>query len=76
MHASQHQRSIHLDVQTNRPQEKLVLNYREAAAALNCCERMVWQMCRDGRLKTVRYGRSVRIPRTQIEQFLELNTGR
>ena len=50
--------------------QKLVLTYREAAASLGVCERTVWGLVRDGSLRAVRIGRSVRIPVSELERFL------
>ncbi len=41
---------------------RLTVTYREAGDSLGVCERVVWQLVKDGRLKAVRIGRSVRIP--------------
>ena len=43
-------------------QPKMAVSYREAGQALGVCERVVWQLVKDGKLKAIRIGRSVRIP--------------
>ncbi len=49
---------------------RLAVTYREAGDALGVCERVVWQLVKDGRLKAVRIGRSVRIPVSELERFV------
>ncbi|MDA0922041.1 MAG: helix-turn-helix domain-containing protein [Planctomycetota bacterium] len=49
---------------------RLAVTYREAGDALGVCERVVWQLVKDGRLKAVRIGRSVRIPVAELERFV------
>lgn len=51
-------------------QPKLAVTYREAGNSLGVCERVVWQLVKDGRLKAVRIGRSVRIPVSELERFV------
>lgn len=51
-------------------QKKLAVGYRGAAEAIDVCERSVWQLVKDGKLKAVRIGRSVRIPVSELERFL------
>ncbi len=43
-------------------QPKMAVSYREGGQALGVCERVVWQLVKDGKLKAIRIGRSVRIP--------------
>lgn len=50
--------------------KRLAVTYREAGDSLGVCERVVWQLVKDGRLKAVRIGRSVRIPVTELERFV------
>ena len=49
---------------------RLAVTYREAGESLGVCERVVWQLVKDGRLKAVRIGRSVRIPVSELERFV------
>ncbi len=49
---------------------KLALTYREAGDSVGVCERTIWQLVSDGRLKACRIGRAVRIPVAEIERFL------
>jgi len=51
-------------------QERLALTYREAAEALGLCERVVWQLAKDGELKAFNVGRSRRIPVAELERFI------
>lgn len=48
----------------------LALTYREAANTLGVCERTVWKLVDEGKLKACRIGRAVRIPVVEIERFL------
>jgi excisionase family DNA binding protein len=56
-------------------QTRLTLTYREAGDALGVCERIVWQLVKDGELKAIRLGRAVRIPVTELKQFITDRTG-
>ena len=51
-------------------QDRLAVTYREAAKSLGVCERAVWQLVKDGELRAVRIGRSVRIPVKELNQFV------
>ena len=51
-------------------QGRLAVTYGEAAKSLGVCERAVWQLVKDGELRAVRIGRSVRIPVTELNQFV------
>ena len=42
----------------------------ERAKSLGVCERAVWQLVKDGKLRAVRIGRSVRIPVQELNQFV------
>lgn len=49
---------------------RIALTMRESAAALGLSERTIWQAVKDGRLKAAKIGRSVRIHREELDQFL------
>ncbi|MFT5323143.1 MAG: excisionase family DNA binding protein [Planctomycetaceae bacterium] len=49
---------------------KLAIRYREAAKALDVCERTIWGLVRDGKLRNIRVGRAVRIPVAELERFI------
>lgn len=49
----------------------LAHTYRTAAKELQLSERSVWQLVRDGHLRAVRIGTSVRIPHAELIRFLE-----
>jgi len=53
---------------------RLAVTYHEAGDLLGVCERVVWQLVKDGRLKAVRIGRSVRIPVSELERFISEST--
>ncbi|HAW27490.1 MAG TPA: DNA-binding protein [Planctomycetaceae bacterium] len=49
----------------------LLLTEREAAHLLNCCEKTVYTMRQQGKLKFMKLGSGVRYPRAAIEKFIE-----
>jgi excisionase family DNA binding protein len=49
---------------------RLVLTYQEAAELLGVSPRSVWTLVNTGALPAARIGRSVRIPRTELEKYL------
>lgn len=51
-------------------EKKLAVKYREAGKALDVCERTIWGLVRDGKLRAIRVGRSVRIPVSELERFI------
>lgn len=50
--------------------QRLAVTYLEAAEMLGLCERTVWQLVKDGKLKACRTGRAVRIPVAELERYL------
>lgn len=50
--------------------EKLTLTMREVAEETSCCERSVWAWIKSGELKSCKLGRSVRVMRDDLKQFL------
>ncbi|MFT5322854.1 MAG: excisionase family DNA binding protein [Planctomycetaceae bacterium] len=60
---------------TDQGQPKMAVSYRGASEALGVCERVVWQLVKDGKLKAFRCGkRSVRISITELERFIAEQT--
>ena len=55
---------------TSASVKPLLVTYRDAAESLGICERKLWQLVKDGELKAVRMGRSVRIPARELERFV------
>jgi excisionase family DNA binding protein len=53
------------------PGVKLLLSAREAAAALAVCERTLWQLTADGKVKSIKIGRSVRYDRRDLQEFID-----
>ena len=49
---------------------RLAVNYLEAGQMLGVCERLIWQLVKDGELKAIRFGRAVRIPIAELERFV------
>ena len=54
---------------------KLAYTMREAGQLAGFCERVIWQAIKDGHLKAVRHGRSVRITHVELVRFLESRQG-
>jgi len=52
-----------------QPGRRLAFSYEETAQAAGISKRMVRRLVKDGRLKAVRIGRAVRIPRHAILQL-------
>jgi excisionase family DNA binding protein len=49
---------------------RLATTYRGASRSLGVCERTIWQLVKNGELKAIRIGRSVRIPIAELERFI------
>lgn len=50
--------------------QKRVLTYRECAESLGVCQRTVWGLVRSGTLRSMRIGRSVRIPIAELDRYI------
>ncbi len=50
--------------------EPLAYSRRDAATALGICERTLFDLVKDGRIREIKIGRAVRIPRSEIVRFL------
>ncbi|MGE4104960.1 MAG: helix-turn-helix domain-containing protein [Pirellulales bacterium] len=48
-----------------------LLTVRDAAKALNLCERKIWSLVAGGELPTVRIGRAVRFDPADLRQWIE-----
>ena len=48
-----------------------LLTYKQAAEILQVSDRTVWQLVKDGQLRAVRFGRTVRIDRQDLDAFIE-----
>lgn len=49
----------------------VLITEKEAARLLGCCERSVWQMRKDGKIRCVKIGTAVRYARSEIDRFVE-----
>jgi len=49
----------------------LTVNVHEAARLIGCGRDAAYALVREGRLRSIRIGRRVLIPRTEIEAFIE-----
>ena len=63
-----------MDVSTSRDRQ-LAVSYREAAQMLGVCERVVWGLVKQQRLKAMKIGRSVRIPISELKRFIDESAG-
>jgi len=52
---------------------RLAYSMREVAAAIGMSERSVWSLIASGRLRSIKLGRSVRIPREALAELLGLD---
>lgn len=50
--------------------EPLLISEKEAARLLDCCEKTVAQIRKDGQLKAVRVRGSIKYTRSEIERFI------
>ena len=51
---------------------RLLLNPREAAAALGISPRLLWSLTKDGTIPSVRLGRAVRYSPTSLQDWIAL----
>lgn len=51
--------------------EPLLVSVREAARELGVGRDTCYQLAREGRLRTVRVGRRVLVPRSELQSFVE-----
>jgi excisionase family DNA binding protein len=51
--------------------ERLLYQFREAAERLSLCERSVWQLVRDGKIRSVKIGKSHRIAAADLDEYVE-----
>lgn len=54
----------------------ILLTYKQAAKLLNVSDRTVWSWVHEGLLAAVRIGRTVRIDRSDLEEFIQNAKGR
>ena len=55
------------------PQLECFLTVKQAATILNIAPRSVWRLIADGRVRVKRFGRSVRISKNALDEFIEDN---
>ena len=60
---------------TKTTEGQLLLNARAAAAALSICERMLWQLTKEGRIHCTRIGRRVLYDRRDLVAFIDAQKG-
>jgi excisionase family DNA binding protein len=52
------------------PPEPIAYSRRDAAKALGICERVLFGLVAAGKIREIRIGRSVRIPRSELLQYV------
>lgn len=55
---------------------KLALTYDEAGELLGLSARTIWTLASTGQLRACRIGRSVRIPRVELEAYIARQTAK
>ncbi|MFH1300685.1 MAG: helix-turn-helix domain-containing protein [Planctomycetota bacterium] len=55
---------------TNTHEPPVLITEKETARLLGCCERSVWQLRKDGKIRCVKIGKAVRYARTEIDRFV------
>ena len=55
---------------TNLHEPPVLITEKEAARLLGCCERSVWQLRKDGKIRCVKIGTAVRYARSEIDRFV------
>lgn len=53
------------------PEPPVLITEKEAARLLLCCERTVWKLRSEGKLRCVKLGTAIRYTRTEIDRFIE-----
>lgn len=56
---------------THTHEPPVLITEKEVARLLGCCERTVWQMRKDGKIRCVKIGTAVRYARSEIDRFVE-----
>ena len=60
---------------TATPVPRAALKVEEMAQALGLGRSKCWELVRSGEVRTVRFGRSVRVPVSEIERLIEQGGG-
>ena len=58
-------------MKTTTHEPPVLTTEKETARLLGCCERSVWQMRKDGKIRCVKIGTAVRYARSEIDRFVE-----
>lgn len=59
---------------TKQIEEPLVLNVKQVAKLLNCCESTVWKLRKAGKLRAIPLMSSVRFSREEVQRFVDGDT--
>ncbi|WP_417375306.1 helix-turn-helix domain-containing protein [Gimesia maris] len=49
----------------------VLIDSKEAARLLGCCERTLWKMREEGKIRCVKLGAAVRFARKEIDRFID-----
>lgn len=60
--------------QLTTSQQPLLLSVRQTSRLLGIATSHAYEMCRLGVIPSIRIGKSVRVPRKQLEQWIEAQT--
>ena len=58
-------------MKTTTHEPPVLITEKETARLLGCCERSVWQMRKDGKIRCVKIGTAVRYARSEIDRFVD-----
>lgn len=58
-------------MKTSSNEPPVLITEKETARLLGCCERSVWQLRKDGKLRCVKIGKAVRYARSEIDRFVQ-----
>jgi excisionase family DNA binding protein len=64
----------HVEAHVRAEAGQLAVTYRVAGQKLAVCERTIWGLVRDGELRSLRIGRSVRIPVAELDRYITAQT--
>ena len=55
----------------NTQEPPVLVDSKEAARLLGCCERTLWKMREEGKIRCVKLGAAVRYARKEIDRFID-----
>ncbi|MCH9776581.1 MAG: helix-turn-helix domain-containing protein [Planctomycetes bacterium] len=54
--------------------QSILMTEKQVAQLLGCCDRTVWQMRKDGKIRCVKIGAAVRYTQAEVDRFIEAMT--